>query len=76
MYKDCNVEQGAVSLDHRDVEQIVLSWHLIHESDPDFLDHMARILDKRYVDSIVLVVRPWLDGRRTFLIDDPFPLRS
>jgi hypothetical protein len=50
MHKGYHVEDSTGSLDHRDIKQITLSWHLIKESDPDFLDHMVKVLDKRYVD--------------------------
>lgn len=47
MYKDTTV--GHPVPDHRDVEQICLSWHLIRGADPNYKENMIRVLDKRYV---------------------------
>jgi hypothetical protein len=50
MHMEYNVEDDVTALlDYKDVEQIILSWHLIQECDPDFIDHMEKILDKRWV---------------------------
>ncbi|KAG7359093.1 hypothetical protein IV203_015682 [Nitzschia inconspicua] len=47
MHKDITAEQGIAIMDHRHVEQICLSWHLIKESDSNYKESMAVVLDKR-----------------------------
>jgi hypothetical protein len=51
MYKDSYTEHEANALDHRDVEQVCLSWHLIQEGDSNYKENLIKILDKRYVEN-------------------------
>ncbi|KAG7355046.1 hypothetical protein IV203_004402 [Nitzschia inconspicua] len=57
MHKDSTAEKGIAIMDHRDVEQICLSWHLIKESDSNYKENMAVVLDKRISAVLSRVMR-------------------